>query len=556
MPGDRFIELALDQDRHVLEVLFQHASEAVTIQDQSGRLIYANDRAAELVGMQSGEEMVDRRSGSILSQYELIDLSGASLSGDSLPGRRVLKGEPVAEETVGYRALDSGETRWSRVRSSPVKDDDGNVVWAINFFSDITEEVLSEKERELLSHTNEALGSSLQVEVILTELAGVIVPQLGYWSGVHLIDDGGFISGVASGHPDSTEAQIVIDEADKVRFPLDTSGLQARVARSGMPEFIDLDEGGRLEGELPDFHVAVERYGLHAVACVPLSAGDRVVGTLTVGRRRGGVGFSSIERRWLAAVAERAGASLANALLYAHEHETAAVLQRGLVPTELPRLEGLQIASRYQPQAQISGVGGDFFDVLTPSEDVSVIAVGDIEGKGIPAAAAVGIARHTLRATVALDPSPATVFAQMNEILRHEEPARMCTLAYLVCRRRAGRADLKVSLAGHPPPMVVRADGSVMQVGEPCPPLGFLADLEPYVHEVELGPGDTVIVYTDGFAMGGLAPPESLEPLLAGAEEEDLDSLLDRLLVALQSDQPRLRDDVVLLALRAEPPDA
>jgi PAS domain S-box-containing protein len=555
LPGDRFIELALDKDRHVLEVLFQHASEAVTIQDQSGQLIYANDRAAELMGMESGEEMIDRRSGSILSRYELIDLSGAPVAGDSLPGRRVLKGEPVAEETVGYRALDSGETRWSRVRSSPVKDDVGHVVWAINFFSDITEEVLLEKERDLLSRTNEALGSSLHVEEILTDLAGVIVPELGYWSGVHLIDDGGFISGVASVHPDSTEAQIVTDEADQLRFPLDTSGLQARVARSGKPEFMSLDEGRQLEGQLPDFHAAVERFGLGAVACVPLSAGDRVVGTLTVGRRRGSVGFSSIERRWLAAVAERAGVSLANALLYAHEHETAAVLQRGLVPTQLPRLEGVQIASRYQPQAQISGVGGDFFDVLTPSGDLSVIAVGDIEGKGIPAAAAVGIARHTLRATVALDPTPETVFAQMNEILRGEEPARMCTLAYLVCHRRAGRAELKVSLAGHPPPMVVGADGGVVKVGEPCPPLGFLANLEPYVHEVELGPGDTVIVYTDGFAMGGLAPPESLEPLLAGAHEEDLESLLDRLIAALQSDQPRLRDDVVLLALRMERPD-
>lgn len=555
MPGDRFIELALDQDRHVLEVLFQHASEAVTIQDQNGQLIYANDRAAELVGMQSGEDVTDRSTGSILSRYQLTDLSGAPVAGDSLPGRRVLKGEPVAEETVGYRALDSGETRWSRVRASPVRDDDGHVVWAINFFSDITEEVLWEKERELLSRTNEALGSSLQIEEILTELAGVIVPELGYWSGVHLIDDGGFISGVASVHPDSTDAQIVTDEADQLRFPLDTSGLQARVVRSGKPEFVNLAEGRPPDGELPDFHAAVERFGLGAVACVPLSAGDRVVGTLTVGRRRGNAGFSSMERRWLTAVAERAGVSLANALLYAHEHETAAVLQRGLVPTQLPRLEGMQVASRYQPQAQISGVGGDFFDVLTPSGDLSVIAVGDIEGKGIPAAAAVGIARHTLRATVALDPSPATVFAQMNDILRHEEPARMCTLAYLVGRRRGGRVDLTVSLAGHPPPMVVRADGNVAQVGEPCPPLGFLADLEPYVHEVELGPGDTVIVYTDGFAMGGHAPPESLEPLLAGAEKEDLDFLLDRLLAALRSEQPQPKDDVVLLALRVEPSD-
>lgn len=551
MPGDRFIELALDKERHVLDVLFMHAAEAVTIQDQAGAIIYANDRAAELVGLQSAPQMLSREAGSIVSRFDLIDASGEPIDPDQLPGRRVLRGEPVAEEMVGYRDRQKGDVRWSRVRSSPVKDDSGRVVWAINFFSDVTEEVLWERERELISQTNEALGVSLRIEEILVRLAGVIVPDLGYWSGVHLIDDGGYLTPVASAHPDSADGEIVVAEAEQARFHLDTPGLQARVARTGTAEYVDFDENHRQETELPVFSDALSRYGLEQVACLPLRAGDRVVGTLTVGRREAG-GFTSYERRWLGAVAERAGVALANALLYAHEHETAEILQRGLVPTELPDIDGVQIASRYQPQARISGVGGDFFDVLVPCDGSCVVAVGDIEGKGIPAAAAVGIARHTLRATAALDPTPATVIGRMNETLGEEEPTRMCTLAYLVFRLRPERdgAEMRVALAGHPPPIVVRADGEVFPVGEPCPPLGLLDELRPLEHIVELGPGDTVMVYTDGFSIEGQAPPESIVPLLAGAHAEELESLLDRLLSRLRTAHPHPRDDVVLLALR------
>jgi serine phosphatase RsbU (regulator of sigma subunit) len=178
------------------------------------------------------------------------------------------------------------------------------------------------------------------------------------------------------------------------------------------------------------------------------------------------------------------------------------------------------------------------------------VAVGDIEGKGISAAAAVGVARHTLRATAALDPDPQTIIGRMNEVMRSELPARMCTLAYLRLEPNGAGANVGASLAGHPPPIVIRGDGTVEELGSPCPPLGFLADLEPHEHRTQLAPGDTILVYTDGFALGNQAPPESLMPLLEGAHEEDLESLLDRLLARLRAEQPNPRDDVVLLALR------
>jgi hypothetical protein len=523
----------------------------VTIQDQAGDLVYANDQAARVLGLATGKEMTDRPAGTFLTLFDLVDLEGCPVDPDELPGRRVLRGESVAEQVVGYRHRETGEIRWSRVRSSPVKDDAGNTVWAINFFSDITEEMVRARESELLSRVRDVLSATVDIDELLIGFARVMVPHLASWGAVHMIDDDGFLTPVASLDPGSTIDQIVTGHGEQTRIPLDTGGLQPRVARSGHTEMIRYGPTSNLGEELSDLAAAIRRFELTQVVCAPLKAGERVVGTFTLGRRETDDRFTASERRWIDAVSERAGTALANALLYAHERKTAEVLQRGLVPSELPQVEGFQVASRYQPQARFSGVGGDFYDLIIPSEELCVVAVGDIEGKGIPAAAAVGVARHTLRATAALDPDPDTVIGRMNEVLRSEQPARMCTLAYLRLEPDGAGANVGASLAGHPPPIVIRGDGTVEELGSPCPPLGFLAELESREHRTQLVRGDTILIYTDGFALGNQAPPESLTPLLEGAHEEDLESLLDRLLARLRAEQPNPRDDVVLLALRA-----
>ena len=93
MPGDRFIELATAEDRRVLDILFRHASEAVTVQDLSGRLLYANDEAARLVGFSTGADLVSTPPEEIMSRFEMIDRTGAPLTVDSLPGRKVIAGD-------------------------------------------------------------------------------------------------------------------------------------------------------------------------------------------------------------------------------------------------------------------------------------------------------------------------------------------------------------------------------------------------------------------------------------------------------------------------------
>jgi serine phosphatase RsbU (regulator of sigma subunit) len=557
VPGDRFIELATAEDRRVLDILFRHASEAVSIQDRSGRLLYANDEAARIVGFRTGAELVSTPPEDIISRFEMVDRSGSPMPLESLPGRRVIAGAPVAEAVIGYRRPDSPRVRWSQVRASPIKNDAGEVVWVINFFQDITSQFRRDEIRELLYTVYEALGSSLDRDENLQSLARALVPRMGTWCAVHILEGGALIP-VAMVHPDDEDAQTLVHMSDPGPISLDDDHIQARVARTEEPEIINAISEEMLQAaedragkELID---VLRRLDLNSVACVPIALGRRVIGTLTLARSFPEAELDMADVDVLAAVADRAAAALENAGLYQQQREIAETLQIVLTPKTLPRVPGFRLAARYQPLSLVGHVGGDFYDVFPTADGRTAVLVGDIAGKGVEAAAAVGLARYTLRSTIALDPNPATVISRINESLLEEE--QMCTVAYAILENQGDRIRLRVTLAGHPPVVVVTADGSVERIGEPCPPVGVMAEVIPIEVERWLAPGDTLVMYTDGYAFSGMNPPESVEVALAKCETTDPDRLLSEMMDLLLTDlgPGGPKDDIALLALLAQPP--
>ena len=554
MPGDRFIELAMQKDRHVLDVLFRHAREAITVQDANSKLIYANDRAAHLIGFGSARELLSASVPELLRTFEMVDRSGKLFSADRLPGRRVMLGEPVVEEVIGYRRPGSHRVRWSRVNASPIKNDAGEVVLAINFIVDITEQIRREETRSLLASANELLGASLDLEENLTALAHLLVPELGSWCGVHLIGEDGVLTSVAMIHPDSPVAELVVQMRQGERLPLDSERMPARVARTRKPEVIPeitdemLSMAEEIEGS--EFVDLIRQLGLNSAVCVPLQMGSQVIGALTLARTAPDQPFDDEDVEVILSVADRAAVTLENARLYQHEHEVSQLLQRGLVPRSLPEIQGLGLAVRTRPLTRIGNVGGDFYDVLSISPTLSALVVGDIEGKGVAAAAAVGLARHTIRAIVNVDPTPEIVISALNRALLEDEQ-RMCTLAYVLLERHENRFGLRVSLAGHPPPIMILSNGATARLGRPCPPAGVLQSIDPIEEVYWMQPGDTLLIYTDGFALGEQVPPESVESALGDAHLEEIDQFLDRLMARLQSPNTnRVQDDVALLAAR------
>jgi hypothetical protein len=359
---------------------------------------------------------------------------------------------------------------------------------------------------------------------------------------------------VAMAHPDDENARTIIDMAPPGPISIEEKRLQARVARTGKPEILEITEQvlekaeARASAEIIEVFRQLE---LNSVACVPISVGRIVIGTLALARGDPDPMLDEADLDVLGVVADRTATILENAGLYEQQREIAEALQAVLTPKTLPSVPGVEIAARYRPVSLVGHVGGDFYDVFPTADGRTALLVGDIAGKGVEAAAAVGLARYTLRSTVALDPKPTTVLTRINESLLEEE--QMCTLAYALLEDHGDRFRVSVTLAGHPPPILVTPGGATKRLGTPCPPVGVLSDIIPVEEEGWLESGDLMVLYTDGFALPGVAPPESLEMALARCDARDPESLLDQLLEVLWAGLPAggQRDDIAMVAIRA-----
>jgi PAS domain S-box-containing protein len=545
------------QDRHVLDVLFGDAREAVTVQEQSGHLVYANDRAAEIVGFASGHEMVNAPFGELVERFEMIDEAGHPLSVDSLPGRRVLDGLEPTEITIGYRFKGTGKTRWSRVNASPVKNDAGEVVWAINFFLDISEHVRQqEAERALARITTILSATPLPSGPDFVALANILVPELATWCGFRVLDESEGLVPAGAAFPESPEARALFNIGDPIGFKISSERLQAQVLSTGRRVLIPEIAVGLLDRDEAKFGPRivelVERLQLRSVVCVPLGPPGAGLGTMTLVRTQSEPPFDADDLALIDAVADRIGVTLTNFKAYEREHETAEALRRGLVPSSIPEIPGLEIAARYEPLSQIGQVGGDFFDFVEVGNQRYAVVIGDIEGKGVQAAAAVAVARSALRTAIWLDPTPSVVLSQLNKAMRTEPAPRMCTVAYMLLDRKNGNFVATVTLAGHPPPLLYRADGTVSLLGTPCPPAGVLETLDPKPSSFELYQGDVVVLYTDGISRRDLPPPETMVSLGASRADEPLEAFLDRALEEFRSVVPTVRDDVIMIAIRVQ----
>jgi PAS domain S-box-containing protein len=239
---------------------------------------------------------------------------------------------------------------------------------------------------------------------------------------------------------------------------------------------------------------------------------------------------------------------------YEREHRIAETLQRALLPKDLPRFRELDLTGRYVPAEVGLDCGGDWYDVV-PLADGSVgVVIGDVAGHGLEAAGIMGELRFGLRAFAVEGHSPAGVVASVDAMLQRLHPEMMATLLYARIDARTGVVD--VVGAGHPPPVVLRPDGtaSLVEVA-PRPPLGVDPDPSYESTVLRLEPGSTLILYTDGLVdRHDLPLMDGLERLVGAAAEAAgsgagalCDTILDRLVTADVS------DDVAILAAERVP---
>ncbi|MBA2511448.1 MAG: serine/threonine-protein phosphatase, partial [Rubrobacteraceae bacterium] len=256
----------------------------------------------------------------------------------------------------------------------------------------------------------------------------------------------------------------------------------------------------------------------------------------------------------------RCALAVDNARLYRDRSEIARTLQRSLLPPHLPEIPGVELGAEYLPAGEENEVGGDFYDVIDTVDNGWICAIGDVRGKGAEAAAVTALARYTIRAVTMKNDLPSEVLSGLNEAMLRQLPEdRFCTAA---CARlepldEAPGIGVDVSRAGHPPPLVVRADGSVEEVSCPGRALGVFPDAELVDTHLRLMPGETLVFYTDGVTEarspdGDFFGEERLCKLLATLRTEpaeDIARLLKNTVLEFQEGYPR--DDLALLVLRA-----
>ncbi|MEA2151630.1 MAG: phosphoserine phosphatase RsbU/P [Solirubrobacteraceae bacterium] len=237
-----------------------------------------------------------------------------------------------------------------------------------------------------------------------------------------------------------------------------------------------------------------------------------------------------------------------------HAEGLARTLQRSLSPPRLPDIEGLDVAVRYEPYAA-EDIGGDFYDHFPLAPGRSCFFLGDVCGKGAPAAAVTSLARYTLRTAALLREGPWATLAHLNAALLMEraEGMQTCTVVYGEIDVTGGSAAVRLAVAGHPAPLIVRAGGSVEITPAHGTILGAFGDPAFHTCAVRLEPGDAIVVYSDGLLDaehdGVVVDEHHLATLLAGAPDADAQMLVDRLWQTLGG-VDRLRDDVAIMALR------
>jgi PAS domain S-box-containing protein len=580
--GDRR-RLALLRDRAVIATEM-----SFTITDPrrpDHPLVWVNPSFTRLTGY-SLEEVVGRNCR--LLQGPNTDPAAVRRIADAL--RRC---EPITEVLLNYRR--DGTAYWNQVSISPVTDGTGEVVNFVGVQNDVTERVMVEQERRaalaeaeesrallrLLAEATTQMTGALDVADVCARLARIVVPALADLCAVDLVDlPGG-----------GTSRQVALAARDAA----DEGLLRELAARRGhAPGAVGVLDGGEpvLVPELPEHGAqrypddpaaaaVFERLRLRSAMVVPVRARGRVLGALTLltqhpyGRR-----YGSRDVHLVADLAGRAGLAVDNARLYEVEHAAAVTLQHTLLPA-VPEVAGLQVAARYLVGVDGNQVGGDWYDVLPLPDGAVGIAVGDVVGHDLRAAAAMGQLRGVVRSYAWDGGQPGSVLDRCDQLVQGLDMAAMATAVYarLDPPGPDGTRILHYANAGHPTPLLLDPGAGPGRQAKPFDgPAG-----EPHGYElvrldghqspmigvlppgtaprrgaasVACRPGSLLLLYTDGLTdvAGHDADVRTADLERAVAEVppgSDAEAVVDKVLATCLPEP--LRDDVALLAVRLTP---
>jgi PAS domain S-box-containing protein len=474
--------------------------------------------------------------------------------------------QSITLTVLNYRK--DGTAFWNEVSMSPVFDGAGRLTNFVGVQADVTARVQAEAEREaayqateraqgrlaVLAGVSAALSTTLDVTEALRRMADELVPAIADWCAVDLATSQG-VRRVAVAHRDP--ARVAALQAVPP-----TAGVRgttvSTVLTAGQPQlFSEIDDTrlAQLAGR-PERLALLREVGVTSGLVVPLRARSRVLGALSLGLVDGQRRYDEEDLQMAADIGRRAGLAVDNAQLYGKEHEVAVALQRSMLP-RVPPVPGLEVSAHYFAGSERADVGGDWYDVL-PLPDGSVgVAVGDVMGHDLIAAAAMGQLRSVLRSYAWEGHRPSEVLERLDRLVQGLGMAQLATCVYGRLLPVEGGALLRYANAGHLPPVVQRGSGEVevldggksVLIGAPGGSSeGGRPDGSAFIPR-----GATLVLYTDGLVEDRTTDVDAgvarLRALVASHDPAlGVSTLCDRLLDELLT-APRT-DDAAVLAVR------
>jgi PAS domain S-box-containing protein len=408
---------------------------------------------------------------------------------------------------------------------------------------------------DLISELSEVISQAGPLQAQLEKMAGLFCEALADSCVITVAPEPGeTVQGC--GHRRVEMKEQVRTAADS--FPHDPRGLA-----SGRTRIYAIPNRTALEAiEDRQLRRLSEELDLVSVLTVSLRGVSEAVGRIVLGRTKGRSEFETDELTLMEDLAARMGTAIGSRLTFERHRNTAITLQRSLLPSKLPEIEGLEVSARYWPASESFEVGGDFYDVIELNPNRWGIMVGDVSGKGVEAAAMTGIARHTARAAARHGVEPSGVLRWVHEAFMEqaESTETYCTAVFGLLDRHPKGFVFRFAVGGHPLPILRPKRGATGFVGRPGTVLGLIEPIELSESEILIEEGDSLIIYTDGVTDVPVANAITEEELVQIVEEsrdvsagESIDSLDQVLRTRYRHHQNR--DDTAVLVMKCSTPD-
>ena len=415
------------------------------------------------------------------------------------------------------------------------------------------EQEAAERQAKLsfLAEASAELASSLDYESTLARVARLAVPTFADWCAIDLVKDNR-LRRLAVAHVDPAKVEYAHELAERYPSDPDSPSGPWQVIRTGRSELIpEITDEMLVAGARDEEHLRIAReLALHSAVTVPLVARGRTLGVMTWVSAESLRRYTQDDVEFAEDLARRAAVSIDNSELHSETLAVAVQLQHAVLPATLPAIEGCDVAACYSPSGRTE-VGGDFYDVIALPDGRVVIFVGDVMGRGVQAAASMAQMRAAVRAYIAVDPRPDVVLTKLDTMLSHYGDDQFVTLVYLLAD--VATNSLLMANAGHPAPILVRADSSVEHLpSADGGPLAINEGRRRRQHRLVFEPGDSILVFTDGLIERRTEDIDQgrarLSAALGALAETDLHRDLREIIAAVVDDTHN--DDVAAVALR------